>query len=128
MANTDSAFVESQVDLPDQKIPVTVSLESNGVSFNAFEMDLVMDDTIVKNIKSGGTEEDLGQQFPLGNALALRGLVFVCRGYVGAAVAGPIRLQCFFRFAGSQLASKEAVANLTATSSSAPYRIRCEFV
>lgn len=125
---SDPAFVESEIDLPDEKIPVTVALESRGVAFVAFQMDLVMDDSIVRNIVSGGTERDLGRNFALGNALGLRGLVLVCRGFVGAAVAGPIRLRCRFRFGSKKPASDEAVVTLTADASSGPFRIRCEFV
>jgi hypothetical protein len=128
MPNHNNSFVESEIDLPDQRIPVTVSLESDGVSFTAFQMDLVMDDTIVRNIKSGGTERDLGRDFPLGNALALRGLVFVCHGFVGATVAGKIRLRCAFRFNGTRRLSDEAGVELTETNSNGPFRIRCECV
>jgi hypothetical protein len=128
MANSDPAFVESEIDLPDHKTPVTVALESKGVSFVAFQMDLVMDDAIVRNIVTGGTEEHLGKNFALGNALGLRGMVLVCRGFVGAAAAGTIRLRCVFRFDLKERVSDEAVVKLTSDSSSGPFRIRCEFV
>jgi hypothetical protein len=128
MANADPVAVDCEVDLPDKKVPVTVSLESDGVSFVAFQMDLVMGSNIIKPIHSGGTERDLGTEFPLEDARTLRGLVLVCRGFVGAAVASTIQLQCVFRFDGIEKPSKPAVITLTQTASSAVFRIRCLFV
>jgi hypothetical protein len=128
MSNTKSAFVESEVDLPDKTIPVTVSLESTGVSFATFSMDLVMGDSILRNIKSDGTHRDIGREFPLGNAIALRGLVLVTRGFVGAEAPGRIRLRCVFRFAATHADSAEAVVELTQGASSGAFRIRSEFV
>ena len=128
MSNAGSPFVDSQVDLPDKTLPVSVSLEANGVASAIFQMDLVMGDTIVRNVKSDGSEQDIGRQFALGSALALRGLVLVTRGFVGSGGAGKIRLKCIFRFDSAQRDSAEAVVDLTQSSSSGPFRIRSEFV
>jgi hypothetical protein len=128
MSNAGSPFVESEVDLPDKTIPVTVSLESIGVAFATFRMDLVMGDTIARNVKLDGTHRDIGREFALGNALALRGLVLVTRGFVGAGAAGKIRMRCIFRFDSTQRDSAEAVVELTQGSSSGAFRIRSEFV
>jgi len=127
MANAGAVTVDCNVNLPNKNIPVTVSLESKGVGFVAFRMDLVQGETIIKTIIENGTEDDLGKEFPLGNALALSGRVLVTRGSAGAAVAGPIELQNDFHFNDTVLSSDPAVIDITQTVSSRVFRIRCLF-
>jgi hypothetical protein len=127
MANASAVTVDSKVDLPGGGIPVTVSLEAKGVGFVAFRMDLVRGDTVIRKIVENGTEDDLGKEFPLGNANDLLGLVVVTRGSAGAAVAGPIELQNDFHFNDTIASSDPAVLDITQTASSRVFRIRSLF-
>lgn len=128
MANAAAVTVDCNVKLPDEKdVPVTVSLESKGVGFVAFRMDLVQGETIIRTIIKDGTEDDLGKEFPLGNAEDLIGLVLVTRGSAGAAVAGPIELQNDFHFNDTVVSSDPAILNITQSVSSRVFRIRCLF-
>jgi hypothetical protein len=113
-----SSVVEQPVDLPNKQSPVSVSLESKGVSFIAFQLKLLLGNTLIRVIHEDGTESDLGRAFPLEDAVTLRGLTLVCKGVVGAAVATTIQLHCRFACDGQVFSSAVATAQITPSNTS----------
>ena len=120
--------VKTNIDLPTNNIPVTVSLESDGVSFVSFVMELYLKKSLIRAIEPLGTEKKLGDKYSLEDAITLKGLTFSCRGVVGSTVPGTINLHCVFTCGDDVIRSGVAKMKITAASSSQIFRFTCPFV
>ena len=120
--------VHTDIDLPNNASPVTVSLESVGVGSVAFLMELKLGNSRIKTIEDMGSSDDLGKPYELENAITLRGLSFSCRGVAASPVPSTIKLHCAFRCGNKVIKSGIADIEFTAGKTSQVFRFTCPFI
>lgn len=119
--------VDSEIDLPDVRKLVKVSLEAKGVGFTVFAIDLFLGEKRIKRVVENATHRDVGKRYELEDAVVLRGLGFDCGGVVGSTVDDTIDLHCLFAVDGQTFKSKTATIKLSGNTMSREFHLRCTF-